>query len=234
MTQPQTPIYGLPFEKFRGDEPGRTLNAGSTGTSPILAEQVEDELSRIDDDIANLTNVTIPGVDVSASSMVVLDTIDTGGGGNTTEFVNIPQTYRDLIIMWQGCSDGTGEIDSLAIRFNSDGGDNYVSRLSRNTAAGAYTTAQGTFSLIRAGHVGTHASRRSAGTVWIPNYAATGINKLAHGVSNATGQSLGDNSAYTSQAGGYWTGTAAISSVRVWVSSQLWVGNPHITLIGAR
>src|SRR5690554_1913660 len=119
---PRTPIYGLEYERVRGEKPGRTLT-GLDG-SPILAEQVEAELQRIDDDIAELVGVTIPDLQLAASRVTVLDVIDAGDGTNTTEFVNIPQTYRDLIIHWRGASDGSGELDSLALRFNGDSGDN--------------------------------------------------------------------------------------------------------------
>lgn len=229
---PLTPVYGLPYEA-PGDQPLHSLTGGSSGTEPILAEQVEAQLQRIDDDIAELVGVTIPDLQLAASRVTVLDVIDAGNGTNTTEFVNIPQTYRDLIIHWRGASDGSGELDSLALRFNGDSGNNYVSRLSRNEAAGTYTSSVGTFSVLRVGHVGTDATSRSAGTIWIPGYTTSG-RKIAHGISNANGRSGGTNSAYTTQAGGYWTGTAPISIIRIWVSGQLWAGDPHITLIGVR
>src|SRR5690554_2625198 len=49
---PLTPEYGFAYERLRGEQPGRTLT-GLDG-SPILAEQVEDGLVRID---ANLDSV---------------------------------------------------------------------------------------------------------------------------------------------------------------------------------
>jgi hypothetical protein len=55
---PNTPIYAFPFERppFSGnpDEPGITLHGGSAGGNPILAEEVETEISRIDTDVADL------------------------------------------------------------------------------------------------------------------------------------------------------------------------------------
>jgi hypothetical protein len=224
--------YGL-IHEVPGDQPLISLTGGSSGTFPILAEQVNTELGRVDADIASALD-DLADVETLAANVQVLDTIDTGSGTNTTEFASIDQSYRDLMILWRGRSDGSGEIDSLALRFNGDdGATNYTSRLSRNEAAGTYTSAQGAFSVLRAGHVGTHSTSPSAGTIWIPGYTST-IRKLAHGISNATGTSGGDNSAYTTQAGGYWTGTAAITTIRIWVSGQLWVGNPHITLLGIR
>jgi|SRR5690554_107368 len=223
---PIIPPYGfrVPERKAPPDVAGDLLKFG---------EDVRDEFQRVDADLLEITDTTIPRLETLASSVVVLDTINTGAGTNTTEFINIPQDYRDLIIVWQGASDGSGELDSLALRFNGDSGNNYVSRLSRNTAPGEYTTSVGTFSVLRVGHVGTDATNRSAGTIWIPGYTTSG-RKIAHGISNANGRSGGTNSAYTTQAGGYWTGTAPISIIRIWVSGQLWAGDPHITLIGVR
>lgn len=214
--------------------PARTNPPDVAADMRNLAEDVQGEIVRIDTDLLDLTGTTIPALEVTASSMVVLDVIDTGGGGNSTEFVNIPQTYRDLIILWQGASDGTGEIDTLALRFNSDGGDNYHSRLTRNLAAGDFMSTDGasssyTFSVLRAGYVGT---LRSAGVISIPSYRGSG-QKYAHGTNIAVGDSAGTN-IFAVTAGGRWTGTAAITSVRIWPSGQLWQGNPSLTLIGIR
>ena len=45
---PETPIYGFSFETL-DDAPGHSLHGGLDGTQPILAEQVESEISRVDD-----------------------------------------------------------------------------------------------------------------------------------------------------------------------------------------
>lgn len=45
-----TPVYGFDFES-PDDLPGETLTGGQTGTHPILAEQVETELVRIESDV---------------------------------------------------------------------------------------------------------------------------------------------------------------------------------------
>lgn len=59
MPNPQTPIYGLPYEDS-ADEPGETLDGGSAGTRPILARAVEAELARIDGDVgSNQTAIAV-------------------------------------------------------------------------------------------------------------------------------------------------------------------------------
>jgi hypothetical protein len=198
-----------------------------------LAEDVNDEVSRLDGDIGVLT-LDVADAAAAASNVQVLDTIDSGSGTNTTEFSGIDQTYRDLMILWRGTSDGTAEIDSLALRFNGDGGDNYHSRLSRNLADGAFMSTDGelagyVFSVLRAGYVGAH---RSVGVIHIPGYRS-GLQKYAHGTNVAIGNSLGTN-IFNVNAGGRWTNSAAITAIRIWPSGQLWSGNPSITLIGIK
>jgi hypothetical protein len=198
-----------------------------------LAEDVNDQILRVDDDAATLSAAAAAAT-LAASNIKVLGTINSGAGTNTTEFSGIDQTYRDLLIIWQGISDGSGEIDSLAVRFNGDSGDNYHSRLTRPLAAGDFMATDGaldnyTFSVLRAGYVGT---LLSAGTICIPNYAGGG-QKLATGANIAVGQS-GATNIFPVNAGGRWTGTDAITSIRIWPSGQLWQGNPHLTLLGLR
>ena len=55
---PETPIYGLPVE-VPADQPGVTLTGGPSGTENILAEAVEDELSRIDSDISDANEAIV-------------------------------------------------------------------------------------------------------------------------------------------------------------------------------
>src|SRR5690554_965884 len=224
---PIIPPYGfrVPERKAPPDVAGDLLKFG---------EDVRDEFQRVDADLLEITDTTIPRLETLASSVVVLDTINTGAGTNTTEFINIPQDYRDLIIVWQGASDGSGQLDSLALRFNGDSGNNYHSRLTRNLAAGGFQDNDGagsnyTFSVLRAGYVG---KLRSAGQIVIPNYAGSG-QKFVTATNAAVGQAAGAN-IFCVNAAGRWLGTAPISSIRIWPSGQLWDGDPHITLLGLR
>lgn len=223
---PQTPIYGLPFEAL-ADQPGHSLHGGTAGLDPILAEEVEEELSRVDGDISEIVNVAIPGLEEQATSAQVIDVIDSGQGTNTTEFTGIDQTYRDLVILWRGSSDGAGQLDNLALRFNGDGDDNYLSRIVRNTEGDNFTSEQGTFSILRAGSVNTS---HTCGVVHIPYYRVPSlvyVQGSSAGVSNA-------GNVYIVTAGGRWNGTGPVTSIRMWPSAQLWKFEPHLTLIGFR
>lgn len=228
---PSTITYGFPYENL-SDQPGHSLHGGLFGTEPILAIDVDRELSRVesegsaavDEVAANLATLENTFLTTGAQT---IGEIDTGAGTNTTNF-DVPTGFRDLLVIWQGTSDGSGEIDSLAVRFNSDAGNNYASVLNRNTSAGNFTSDVGTFSVLRAGQVGTF---RTSGFFLIPNYLNTTISKPVWGSSASIGQSLGAN-IYATNAAGRWTGTAAITNIRIWPSGQLWEGDPHMTLIG--
>lgn len=229
---PTTDIYGLPYEDLN-DEPGWTLHGGQTGAKLILAEEVEKQLARIETEatsgIGDLrTDLNLLEEQFLTTGAQTIETIETGSGTNTTEFVNIPQDFRQLCLLWNGASDGAGQIDSLALRFNGDAGDNYISRLTRNTEADGFSTSSGTFSVLRTGYVAT---LRSAGVSWISNYSTGGIEKYAHGTGVAFGQGGGNNT-FLFSGGGKWNSTSPIQSIRVWVSSQLWEGTPRLTLMG--
>lgn len=220
---PETPIYGIPYETDN-DIPGISLRP----PGPIAAEVVETELQRIDSAAGTLESEFNAVEALIGDRARRIATINTGNGGNTTEFTSIPQTFRDLQIVWYGSSSGTGEIDSLALRFNGDGGNNYDSVLTRNTSTDTFSSSSGNFSVLRAGHIGTD---RGAGIITIPMYTNTLRHKYATGTSINRGLSGGGN-IFNSLGGGRWTGVAAITAIRIWPSGQNWDIDPHITLIG--
>lgn len=84
---PSTTPYGFEYEQTTEAEPTRTLNGGSAGLSPILAEQVNDEIARVDQDIQDVSDaaaaaalgwVPIGGGSIDAVSDWVIDA--TAGG----------------------------------------------------------------------------------------------------------------------------------------------------------
>lgn len=83
---PQTPIYGFEFED-PDEQPGRTLSGGSAGLDPILAEQLEAELQRIENTpgfqfggrLVLLANTTFDKAD--HPGLRAIDVQIKGGGG---------------------------------------------------------------------------------------------------------------------------------------------------------
>lgn len=87
---PVTPVYSLPYELFPSDEPGITLHGGQAGNEAILAEAVEDELVRVDNNAVALENRVEDLEDqVFRLSRVALD----GTVGTGTD-IEIPNNYR--------------------------------------------------------------------------------------------------------------------------------------------
>lgn len=92
---PVTPTYSLPFEKNPEDLPGKTLHGGPAGTDPILAEAVETEIIRVDDNISDLDER--------------LTAIETGHG-----------PFQSA--SWRPIATGTtGSVDSFQIDLTDDG-----------------------------------------------------------------------------------------------------------------
>lgn len=114
---PQTPVYGLPFEA-PGDLPGHTLDGGPAGAEPILAEAVEAELSRIDDDVADLQAEVArgwtpidSGEETSPPDSVFI--IDCTRGGQFPA-----GTFSAMRLRMRGHLDGSSSL--ITVRVNSD------------------------------------------------------------------------------------------------------------------
>ena len=107
---PSTTPYGFEFESLTDGEPTRTLNGGSAGTDPILAEQVNDEIQRVDSDLQELQEAVSRGWE---------DITPAGGQVITDETViDIPpETYDMIRVTIRGSLDGEGYV---SLRINND------------------------------------------------------------------------------------------------------------------
>jgi len=112
---PQTPTYGLPFEHPRDDLPGYTLDGGPAGDQPILAEAVETELARLDNQISAL-QAQIDALksrgwqDITPAGGVIIEE-------NTTIQVPAADTYDMIRVYARGSLNGDG---FLSMRINAD------------------------------------------------------------------------------------------------------------------
>lgn len=83
---PHTVPYGFEYEA-PGEQPGRTLTGGPSGTEPILAVQVNDEIARVDSDIQDVADAAAEAalgwVPIGSGSVdaVTSFTIDVTAGG---------------------------------------------------------------------------------------------------------------------------------------------------------
>lgn len=139
----------------------------------------------------------------------------TGATQAALDFTSIPQTYTDLVIYFSARANRNNLMaDGVFIRFNTDytAGNYSQQRLigSGSAASADFGTAFGGAGLTNA-DTATSSSIFSNSQIYIPNY--TGSIKKAW-------QTLGvsENNAtqsYTQFAAGSWTGTAAITAIRL-------------------
>lgn len=130
MPNPQTPIYGLPYEDS-SDEPGETLDGGSAGTRPILARAVETELARIDGDIG-VVNTDIATIEAR------LDALEAGtsqpgwtpiqDGANTGANFDIDLTDGGRFAI------GAFELVRLFLRYDLDAAGSVAAQINADTS----------------------------------------------------------------------------------------------------
>lgn len=151
------------------------------------------------------------------------------------EFTSIPQTYTDLVLGVSCRTDQGATISNMLFQFNSDTGSNYYSKVfwgngSSVTADYAEPAAYFYAGPMMSGSVST-ASLFGNASVYIPNYTgSTNKAALIEGVTE-------DNSTtrYTALATGRWTGTSAITSIKIFSGgSANLVQNSSISLYGIK
>jgi hypothetical protein len=135
----------------------------------------------------------------------------TGSAASVT-FSNIPQNFTDLVIKYSAKTTRTNDPngDDLKIYFNGDTGSNYSNKTILGTgssvsAENIVSTNLGIYGIVAAD--GT--SNFGNGEIHIPNYAGS----RAKSISMDCVSERNNTNAYLRVVAGYWTGTAAITSV---------------------
>ena len=143
---------------------------------------------------------------------------------------SLDQTFRHLLITWQGVSAQAANEDTVYVRFNNDSGSNYdhiANSLVNTTVTGSPATAQ---SLLRVGACkaasGT-SSKAGQGFVLVQSYAETTNHKTVLG---------GCFSMYGTTAatmrleliGGLWRATTAISRVQLAAANGNFTGRVSV------
>ncbi len=152
------------------------------------------------------------------SSYESIATVTVGSGGSATvEFTSIPATYTHLQVRCISRSAlSSSDIDSLAIRFNSDTGNNYAYH--SLTGDGASVTASGAASQA-AGIVGgepsnTHTSGIFGGYVIdILDYANTNKYKTVRSLGGVDTNNTGTEKGQIRLQSTLWLDTSAISTI---------------------
>ena len=148
---------------------------------------------------------------------VQLNSIMLATASLSVTFSNIPQNYRDLVLVWSGsCSANTG----LGVIFNSDTGSNYTRTLMIGNGS---TTVVATQTDNGFGETGTSQSNNIFN---IMDYSATDKNKIVLVRVNANGNFVAANV-------GNWANNSAITSVTLDpASTNTFSANSVFTIYG--
>ncbi len=148
-----------------------------------------------------------------ATTYEAIATVTVGSGGAASiEFNSIPQTYTDLVI--KSTSRGNGSF--VRAEFNGDTGGNYSARFVRGNGSTSASSTQ-TFIIPDVSNASSWtANTFSNSEMYIPNYNVSGIAK------STSTDLVSENNAtenYMALVASNWTGTDAITSIRIFIGS---------------
>ena len=150
-------------------------------------------------------------------AMTLVSTVTVGSGGAASiEFTNIPQTGKDLLVVFSLRDDNASfAFDSLNSRINGDTGSNYSYRNLEGTGSSAGSSSETSVAQLRIGSIneGTSTSNTfNNGNLYLSNYTSSANKSISADVvaeNNAT-------SARQRISAGIWAQTNAITSVSVY------------------
>ena len=149
-----------------------------------------------------------------------LATITLSSSASSVTFSNISQSFRDLVLVWNGKS--TNLDYSIRGRLNGDSGSNYadVYMIGNSGGATSGTYAQPYFFAgAPAGYT------RTTCIINFMDYSATDKQKsiITRGNMDAT---------YTSAIASRWANTAAITSIQLYAAGDAWASGTTMSLYG--
>lgn len=151
-------------------------------------------------------------------SYKLIETKSLGSNAVSIDFTSIPQTYTDLILVISIRADISFSYASIGLRFNSDSGSNYTSRLLYGEGSGSGFPALATTTALQWIYgTGTTATSNTFGNgqLYIPNYTgSTAKSVITESVSENNATSAIQALTFTG-----WSGTAAISSMSLFIQS---------------
>jgi hypothetical protein len=166
-----------------------------------------------------------------ANTFVKIASVTVGAGGAASmDFTSIPQTYTDLQIITSARTTNANIYGWYIIKFN--GSSSTVSTVWLEPNGTSVPVGTGTSWMYGGSGVGAGSGNSSLfdnGTVYIPNYTSTSLNKVVN-----TDEAGANNTAtaYMTLASGLWTNTSAITSVSVESGSGTFVQYSTSTLYG--
>ena len=136
----------------------------------------------------------------------------TSGAATSVTFSSVSGAYRDLVVVVDGSSTHAVTNDSLAVQLNGDSGADYFFQYMRSVSSGVSAAASSQTYFAGYGLSGSsYAPNPSHFEVTIGNYANSTIPKSM--------MLAGGNFSALTSVSGVWTGTAAVTSVTVFIDS---------------
>ena len=135
------------------------------------------------------------------------------GGASSIDFTSIPSTYTDLVVKLSGRKDA-GSFPNPVLQFNGDTAANYRWRgLYGDGASAASNNSTSATSVLFGVMDGSSetASTFGSGEAYISNYASSNQKSVSIEAVGETNGTL----CYMYMVAGLWTGTAAISSIKI-------------------
>jgi len=165
-----------------------------------------------------ITHTLIQTISVTAASQASI------------EFISIPQTYTDLVLLYSGRSTRAAGGDDLYIRFNGLS-TNLSSRAlyGSGSAAASFSDASVAYVGYFTGDTGT-ASVFSNGSIYIPNYTAS----VAKSISGDAVNENNSTAATQSLNAGLWNATAAITQINIYALNGNWKQYSSASLYGIK
>jgi hypothetical protein len=162
-------------------------------------------------------------------------TVTVGAGGTASiDFTSIPSTYTDLLLKISARSAGAVVGTTVGVQFNGDTGANY----SRSQLYGTGSGAAGSDSQSSMGHAQSGPTNANTSTAnifsnteyYIPNYT----NSSQKPMYSDSVQETAATASYMGLMANVWTGTAAISSIKVISQNGNFMQNTTASLYGIK
>jgi hypothetical protein len=150
-----------------------------------------------------------------------LATVTLGSATASVVMSNIPATYRDLILVVDGTTSGTGV--GVGLRFNADSGTNYAGVIMSGSGSAAASSSNAANNVADIAYF-DNTSKMNAITQ-ILDYSATDKHKTLLSRSNQAGTYV---LAYASR----WANTAAITSAQVLALTSSFASGTTLSLYG--
>ena len=158
------------------------------------------------------------------STMTPIATVTLASNSNSVTFSNVPQTYTDLYIVWNGTDVTTSQ--NICLQFNSDTGANYSMTRMRGTGSAAESARWSNISMMYGPNPDTSGNSTVIWQVMNYNNSTTYKTGLSRG---------GGASGETAAVVGLWRNTAAITSITVLANGSVNMSSgTTITLYGIK